>query len=194
MEPPAVKNGDTQRNAPPVIISEIVERGLLWILPERDNINVGDEHMIEFKRILCPTDFSEASAEAFPYAIELGRPHGAEIFFIHVVHVLPPPPADYGFPSEIVEFAAALRKDAEKRIDRFLSERVPSGVRYHTLMSQGHAADEILDAAEKHRIDLITIATHGHTGLRHLVFGSVAEKVVRMATIPVLTVRRKERG
>jgi len=75
-----------------------------------------------------------------------------------------------------------------------LSERVPSGVRYHTLMSQGHAADEILDAAEKHRIDLITIATHGHTGLRHLVFGSVAEKVVRMATIPVLTVRRKERG
>ena len=64
--------------------------------------------MIQFGRILCPTDFSEASLEAFPYAMELARLFKAEILFIYVVPVLPPAPADFGFESEVVEFVSAL--------------------------------------------------------------------------------------
>jgi len=145
--------------------------------------------MIRFSRILCPTDFSEASLEAFPHAIELARLFKSEILFIYVLPVLPPAPADFGFESEVVEFVSALRKDAEERLNDLVSAHVPPDVKSRVVLAQGHAAEEILRAADENQIDLITIATHGLTGWRHLVFGSVAEKVVRLAKVPVLTVR-----
>ncbi len=145
--------------------------------------------MVQFSRILCPTDFSEASLEAFPYAMELARLFKAEILFIYVVPVLPPPPADFGFESEVVEFVSALRKDAEERLDKVVSAHVPPDIKFRVVVAQGHGAEEILRAADENQIELITIATHGLTGWRHLIFGSVAEKVVRLAKVPVLTVR-----
>ena len=145
--------------------------------------------MIKINRILCPTDFSDASTAAFSYAIELARLFDAEVCFIHVVPVLPPPPADFSFESELLVFASALTKDAEQRLHKFLAERIPKKLKYRGLVVQGHAAEEILASVEGEGIDLITIATHGLTGWRHLIFGSVAEKIVRLASVPVLTVR-----
>jgi nucleotide-binding universal stress UspA family protein len=150
--------------------------------------------MIHFSRILCPTDFSEASLEAFPYAIELARVFKAEILFIYVVPVLPPPPADFGFENEFIEFDSALRRDAEGRMNKLVSAQVPADIKFRLVLAQGDAAEEILRAADENHIELITIATHGVTGWRHLIFGSVAEKVVRLAKIPVLTVGCHDRS
>lgn len=146
--------------------------------------------MIGFKRILCPTDYSEASTKAFPYAFDLARRFNAEIYFVHVIDSYPLSP-DFAFETKSIGFASDLVEDAERNLDQFLSKRVPAGLKFHKIVGLGQAAEEILRAAEENKIQLIIIATHGRTGWRHMVFGSVAEKVVRRANVPVLTVSGK---
>ena len=143
--------------------------------------------MIEYKRILCPTDFSDASLKAFPYAIELARLFEAELFFIYVVPVIASPATKH----DVDSFSAALRDDAAQQMDSILRGQIPNDIRRSTIIAQGFAADEILRAADDYSIDLITIATHGFTGWNHLICGSVAEKVVRKANVPVMTVSGK---
>jgi len=151
--------------------------------------------MIGFKRILCPTDYSEASIKAFPYAFDLARRFNAEIYFVHVIDCFPLAPdflaPDFTLEAKSLGFASDLLGDAERNLDRFLSERVPAGLKFHKIVGLGKAAEEILRIAEENKIQVIIIATHGRTGWRHLVFGSVAEKVVRRANVPVLTVSGK---
>ena len=146
--------------------------------------------MTQFKRILCPTDFSDASLKAFPYAIELARLFRAEIFFIYVVPIITPSSPEFDF----VSLAATLSEDAAQQLDTLLNKQIPKDIRTRRIVAQGHAAEEILRAADKHGIDLITMATHGLTGWSHMIFGSVAEKVVRMAKVPVMTVGGKVRA
>jgi nucleotide-binding universal stress UspA family protein len=146
--------------------------------------------MTQFKRILCPTDFSDASLKAFPYAIELARLFRAEIFFIHVVPIITPSSPEFDF----VSLAATLSEDAAQQLEELLNKQIPKNIRTRRIVAQGHAAEEILRAADKHGIDLITMATHGLTGWSHMIFGSVAEKVVRMAKVPVMTVGGKVRA
>jgi hypothetical protein len=93
--------------------------------------------MIKINRILCPTDFSDASTAAFSYAIELARLFDAEVCFIHVIPVLPPPPADFSFESELLVFASALTKDAEQRLHKFLAERIPKKLVRNSLLGDG---------------------------------------------------------
>ena len=148
--------------------------------------------MIGFKRILFPTDLSEESLKALPYAIEFARAFDGEIFFLYVVRPVPAPEADFGFgAAELLELESRLIRDAEESLERFLKGRIPEGIRFFRLLAQGHAAEEIMRAADENKVDLITIATHGLTGWRHVAFGSTAEKVVRMAKVPVLTVSAK---
>ena len=146
--------------------------------------------MIGFKRILCPTDYSEASTQALPYAFDLARRFNAEIYFVHVIDSFPLAP-DFTLEAKSLGFAADLAGDPEQDLDRFLSGRVPPGMKVHKIVGIGQAAEEILRVAEENKIQLIIIATHGRTGWRHMVFGSVAEKVVRKANVPVLTVSGK---
>ena len=96
--------------------------------------------------------------------------------------------------SDFVSLAAALSEDAAQQMDTLLSKQIPKNSRTRRIVAQGHAAEEILRAADKHSIDLITMATHGLTGWSHMIFGSVAEKVVRMAKVPVMTVGGKVRA
>ena len=148
--------------------------------------------MIGITRILCPTDFSDASMCAVPYAVETARLFKAQVFVIHVVPPLPPLVEEPGIyiqpPKEYLDY---LRNDADKRLDQILSKRIPTEVKSAKIMVDGDAAYEILQAVEKLQIDLITIAVHGRTGSHNLVLGSVAEKVVRMSQVPVLTVREE---
>lgn len=141
--------------------------------------------MPRFKRILCPTDFSEISLEVIPYAVELARLFDAEVFFIHVVHLLPRPPEDFDYQA----FVSAMRANAEDRMSKSLGARLPRGIKHTSILVEGHPAEQILRAVDEYQIDLVTIATHGLTGWRHLIFGSVAEKVVRLSRVPVLTIR-----
>ena len=148
--------------------------------------------MLPFKKILCPTDFSEPALTALKRAEELARHFGAELI---VAHVIPPVPGPHSFPDPQVAFnfdvplyQQELAINAEKMLKELVSHQYPRKCETRDLVTTGEAAPEILRIAQQEHVDLIVIASHGLTGWRRLVFGSVAEKVVRQATCPVLTI------
>jgi nucleotide-binding universal stress UspA family protein len=145
--------------------------------------------MLPFKKILCPTDFSEAAFVALKRAEEMARHFAAELI---VAHVIPPLPGPHSFPDpqaplnfDVPLFQQELAIKAEQMLKDLVSHHK---VETRNLVTTGEAAPEILRIAQQEHADLIVIASHGLTGWRRLVFGSVAEKVVRQATCPVLTI------
>jgi nucleotide-binding universal stress UspA family protein len=148
--------------------------------------------MLPFKRILCPTDVSNPAAAALKRAEEVARHFGAELL---VAHVIPPVPGPHSYqdPPVASSFDVPLYQQelaiyAEKILKDLVSHQVSPEVRTRDLVTTGEAAPEILRIANQEQVDLIVIASHGLTGWRRLVFGSVAEKVVRQAPCPVLTI------
>lgn len=140
---------------------------------------------MKYGRILVPTDFSKHSLKALDYAIDFARPHGAELLLVNVIE-----PIRYtrSIPDvsellehrrvEAAEQIAELEKQTKQRYPKCRSE-VHFGIPYEV----------INEVAERSKADLIIIATHGHSSFYHLFLGSVAERVVRTAQCPVLTVR-----
>ncbi len=145
--------------------------------------------MLPVKKLLCPTDFSEPSREALKVAGEFASYFRAELLLIHIVPVLPAVPSDPNFVLKIPEYERLLHKDADERLGQLAGEMTAQSVRTQTMVGHGDAASEIVRIAETENADLIVIATHGTTGWRRFIFGSVAEKVVRLARCPVLTIR-----
>lgn len=151
--------------------------------------------MIKIKKVLVSTDFSESAAKALPYAASLAKEYGAELHLVHVVEdslyyaqfVYDGAPFD---PSVLIE---GLVEDRKKKLDAVV-KAVASGVSVSTHLRRGVVASEIIAAAAELDVDVVVIATHGRTGLSHLIFGSVAERVVRECPCPVLTVRDKSHG
>jgi len=146
-------------------------------------------------RILVPTDFSETSDAALDFAKTIAPTFGASL---HLLHVFEDPFVTGPFAVETYAplppaTRSALLDDAASR----LAHRLPPAdrQRFHgtTDVVIGFSAPAIVDYAREHDIDLIVIGTHGRTGMAHLLLGSVAERVVRTAACPVLTVH-KERG
>ena len=144
--------------------------------------------MLPLKKIVCPSDFSAAAQKAVTEALELVQHFQAELVLVHVVPVLPPAPTDPNFVFEVPEYERALHVDAERRLRALAAEVAGKGVAVRTAVGHGDAGAEIVRIANDEGADLIVIATHGTTGWRHAMFGSVAEKVVRTAHRPVLTV------
>lgn len=143
---------------------------------------------IEWKNVLIPTDFSQGSKEALPYAIGIAREMGAALALVHVVPT--PPPFD-ALRIGIVLEEKLLAAEARKDLDKFRESEIPSDIAGRNLVLQGNAWQEITRLASEEKFDLIVIATHGRTGLKHFWFGSIAENVVRHAPCPVLTVREQ---
>jgi nucleotide-binding universal stress UspA family protein len=145
--------------------------------------------MLPFKRILCPTDFSEPAFNALKHAEELARHFAAELIVVHVIpplpvpHSFPDPGADFNF--DVPLFQQELAIKAEQMLKDLVSHHK---VGTRIVVATGEAAPEILRMAHQEHVDLIVIASHGMAGWQRLVFGSVAEKVVRQATCPVLTI------
>jgi nucleotide-binding universal stress UspA family protein len=145
--------------------------------------------MLPFKRILCPTDFSEPAFTALKRAEELARHFGAELIVAHVVptlpspHSFPDPQASFNFDVPMYQQELAIK--AEQMLKDLVSHHK---VGTRDMVTTGEAAPEILRIAHEEHVDLIVIASHGLTGWRRLVFGSVAEKVMRQAPCPVLTI------
>jgi nucleotide-binding universal stress UspA family protein len=141
------------------------------------------------KLILAPVDFSNHSQEALQVAGDFAVRLGADLLLVHAVPAIPKLPS----PGTIFregEYEDELRKDAERRLTALAQDFGKKGVRATT--DVGIANDvgmEILRMAEHHHADLIVIATHGMTGWHKLAFGSVAEKVVKLASCPVLLLR-----
>ena len=141
-----------------------------------------------FRRILWPTDFSPVAKAALPYAADLAADSGAQLVLLHVL-ALPSmyvPEVSGAVWMEIQRKGRAAAMDELRRLAKQLDR---AKVRTHAVLAQGVAFDQILRVAKRLRCDLIVIATHGRTGLRHVLMGSVAENVVRRAPCPVLTVR-----
>lgn len=146
--------------------------------------------MATFQRILAATDFSEAAHAAVGLAAAVARDAGAELTVLHVCEV--PPYADTGpIPYDVLTPLAAA---AQARLDELLREvrAVHPGVR--ALLKLGAPWEEILAAARETRADLIVMATRGRRGLAHALLGSVAERVLRLSEVPVLTVRGRDAG
>lgn len=139
------------------------------------------------KRILVPIDFSSPSLHALDYALELARASKAKV---QILHVIEPPyavgPLDPGgFNIEVVY--GAIERSARAEMAGLAARLEAKGLRAATYLETGPAHAEIINAAKKLKADLIIMSTHGRTGLSHLFLGSVAERVVRGASCPVLT-------
>jgi nucleotide-binding universal stress UspA family protein len=149
--------------------------------------------MANLKNILLTTDLSTNAIAAIPYAIALAKENGGTI---HVFHVLEDEGSE-AFASGIVigvsAWIASVRKQHEAKV-RDIAEQIEkdSGVKTIYCVASGIAAKEMVKYVRKFDIDMIVIATHGRTGLPHLILGSVAERVVRLSPVPVLTVRPGE--
>jgi nucleotide-binding universal stress UspA family protein len=142
--------------------------------------------MLPFEKILYPTDFSEASYEALKAANELAAHFSAELFIVHVVSPDVQTSPDLAGSGLALQEIEAL---AEKSLQEVVKQRVSKELHVRQIVALGEAADEIIRISEERKADLIVIASHGQTGWRRFVFGSVAEKVVRLAPCPVLTIR-----
>ena len=149
---------------------------------------------MKIRRILVPTDFSTYSHDALEYAIELAKPFKAELVALFVVE-----PAQYSMASMYGAAPQVLADllDEQTRTGRAqlsgLQQRLQKRrIKLRTLLRNGAPYEAIVEAAKRLKADLIVMATHGRTGLSHFVIGSVAERVVRTASCPVLTLHAAE--
>lgn len=147
------------------------------------------EHLVRIKRILHPTDFSDSSGYALGYAVAFAREFGAKLHLLHVIEdvahalyfdMLQTPP--------VGDILGELKRQAEKELDRMLRDSC-AGLDVERLICKGVPFREIVRTARELEVDLIVLGTHGRTGIKHVLFGSVAERVVRKASCPVLSVR-----
>lgn len=140
--------------------------------------------------ILVPTDFSEHADRALEQAVDLARVTGAQLLLYHVVEeMLFPDTYSAVAPPEAAEKGEAPLQRAREALERRISELGEPGLEASVEVEWGHAGTRIGDFAEDRDVDLIVIATHGLTGLRRVLLGSVTEMVVRSAPCPVFTVR-----
>ncbi|MBM4074756.1 MAG: universal stress protein [Planctomycetes bacterium] len=146
---------------------------------------------IHIRRILLPTDFSSPSQEAKRYAIDFASRFDAELHLLYVLPIVTP--FAEASPTWTMPEQEQKRQisDAEKRLKLEIDPDV-QGKAITAVVQVGFAVDEIVKYVNQNNIDLIVMGTHGHSGLSHFLIGSVAEKIVRIATCPVLTVHPRE--
>jgi nucleotide-binding universal stress UspA family protein len=146
--------------------------------------------MKRFSKILVPTDFSPSADAAFDAALDLARNLGATVVLMHA----------YGIPSYVypgldgqatADYMDALEHAARAALNDAVVARKDIAVPVATALYSGVAWEQILLAAEQHEVGLIVLGTHGRRGIAHALLGSVAEKVVRLSPVPVLTLHGK---
>jgi len=169
----------------------------------RIELNPADEKLLEsatsgeisppfrvvFKAILVPIDFSGCSEKALHFAVRFAGHFRAKLVLLHVA----PSYADPYFVTEFGPLQSDVVRSCQTRLEALARDAAPPEVRVQTLVRLGRPATAIVDAARDLGVDLIIISTHGYTGLKHVVFGSTAEEVVRHAPCPVMTIRAKRK-
>lgn len=143
---------------------------------------------INVQRILVPVDFSQQAGPVLDWVTHLAQQHGSRVLLLHVYHLpvefqqlegayLPP------------DFWSNVKKEAEQQLARYGEDLRGRGLEVEEIVREGYPATVIVDEADNLEADLVVIGTHGHTGFKHLLLGSVAERVVQKAPCPVLTVK-----
>jgi nucleotide-binding universal stress UspA family protein len=146
--------------------------------------------LLKIKTILVPVDFSETSRKALVYAMRMAEQFNSKVVLLNVVE--PVAAADFGYHPVLLDIDNAMSA-ARKRLEALCRDgRVPTKMLGRVRVRCGRPYAEITDAARDLKADLIIITTHGYTGLKRVFMGSTAERVVRHAPCPVLTVREKE--
>ena len=147
---------------------------------------------MKIEKILFPTDFSEGSDHAIPYAVDFSRHYNAKLYIVHII---------YDFTKATYSHVPHISSDqivdditawARNEIDKCCIEQIRGLSKVEKLVLNGVPYEEIVKFAEDKKIDIIVMGTYGRTGLDKLIFGSTAERVVRKAPCPVLTVRQPE--
>jgi len=145
--------------------------------------------MVEIKKILLPSDFSERTEKVCSYALSLAGKYGAEIDVIHVIH------EDLDMSSFYVPHISfdvtenEMMKGAEVKLKTFCDDHLKGKADYEIHVRKGTPFNEIIEAAKAFGSDIIVMGTEGKTGIEHAIFGSTAERVLKKSPIPVLTVR-----
>jgi nucleotide-binding universal stress UspA family protein len=141
-----------------------------------------------FRTLLVPIDFSDSASRTIELAVEMARGARATLHLLHAYEV--PlgtiPPYGVAVPESLL---AQVRDAAARRLEKAAHQVTAAGLPCETHVVHGPAADAIVEAAERLGADLVVMGTHGHTGLKHALLGSVAERTVRGAPCPVLTIR-----
>lgn len=143
--------------------------------------------MVPFHHILVPTDFGEPSDRAVAFGIQLAKQFGAELSIVHAYEV--PTYLYTGLDNSMLGLLGPIEEAAREQLDRVLFEvrkEVPAA---QGLLRSGVAWHEILNAIAGSKADLVIMGTHGRRGVTHALLGSVAERIVRLSPVPVLTVR-----
>ena len=161
---------------------------------------------LSFKRILCPVDLSTFSFNALRLAVQIAQSSNATIYVLHVIdnpyddlYMSPITQADPTMlglykdePLRRSRILKATMEHSQVMLKHFCHDLVETAPKARYLIESGNPFEKILDVAEARRIDLIVLATHGRTGIKRILIGNVAEKVVRHAPCPVLTVRSRK--
>ena len=144
--------------------------------------------MIGIKKILFPLDLTENSSKVLPYVLSISEKYNSLVYLLHVVQDLNkwgklyvPHPSMDKFQNEAIE-------GAKKAMDKICEKELQSCPNFQKRVVSGDAVDEILKVIESEGIDLLIMGTHGRKGLEHVIFGSVAENVVKKSPVPVLTI------
>jgi nucleotide-binding universal stress UspA family protein len=136
-----------------------------------------------FEKILCPVDFDRNRGSAIKFACEFAEPFRSTVYLLHVLSIPRMEPIALE-PGPV--FTQAV---AERELENLARQNLASNVRYQVLVRSGEPAATIIAVASELNADLIVMPTHGHTGIARMILGSVAERVVREATKPVVTIR-----
>ncbi|MBF0476009.1 MAG: universal stress protein [Deltaproteobacteria bacterium] len=144
--------------------------------------------MDEFKKILFPVDLSESSAKIVPYVLMTAKHFEAEIHLLFVARVLEYFRGIYVPQPSITKFQSEIVGGAKTRLAEFKDEYFLGVSNVETSVLTGDIADEILKYISREKIDLVIMGTHGRKGLEKVVFGSVAERVVQLAPVPIMMV------
>jgi nucleotide-binding universal stress UspA family protein len=160
--------------------------------------------MLPFKKILVPTDFSAPALEALKRAVEVAQHFSASLLLVNIVPPIPVPTrpiagstlAEPGLSPafDVATYLKELTDAAQKGLRDLANEHVPQDIEVQLSVSSGQPEQEIINIAKQENADLIVIATHGERGWRRFLFGSVAEKVVRLAERPVLVIHGPFKG
>ncbi len=146
------------------------------------------------KKILVPIDFSDYSKKALQYTVKLAKSFNAELFLVYVIEPMVYP-ADLSMGQMVIpQSEVNLSEKANTELEELATNEIGDSLKYNILIKTGKPFMEIIETATEVDADLIIIATHGHTGVEHLLFGSTSEKVVRKAPCPVLTLREPLKG
>ena len=145
-----------------------------------------------YKRVLVPLDGSTVAEAILPFLLEIAGPLDMDVVLLRVLEPIPPTVLE-GARHVLVEDVEARRAEGQAYLAPIAQDLRARGVRVETTVRRGEPAEQIVEGARDADADLIAMTTHGRSGLRRLVFGSVAEAVLRHANVPVFLMRQTER-